>query len=112
MARAFGFKVAEYFVGFGPKLWSFRRGEIEYGVKALPAGGLREDRGDEPVRGRPARGRAAQLRREADLATGARDLRGARLALRRRRDPASRSGSAFFGDPRTAPTSSSRCRGS
>ena len=29
----------EYFVGFGPRLWSFRRGEIEYGVKAIPAGG-------------------------------------------------------------------------
>lgn len=39
VARAFGFKVEEYFVGFGPKIWSFRRGEIEYGVKALPLGG-------------------------------------------------------------------------
>src|SRR5438094_10576593 len=38
-ARAYGFRVLEYFVGFGPKLWSFRRGEIEYGVKAIPAGG-------------------------------------------------------------------------
>jgi membrane-associated protease RseP (regulator of RpoE activity) len=32
-------KVTEYFVGFGPRLWSFRRGETEYGVKAIPAGG-------------------------------------------------------------------------
>jgi membrane-associated protease RseP (regulator of RpoE activity) len=39
MARRFGFKVTEYFVGFGPRLWSRRRGEIEYGVKAIPAGG-------------------------------------------------------------------------
>ena len=39
VARRFGFRVLEYFVGFGPKLWSFRRGEIEYGVKAIPAGG-------------------------------------------------------------------------
>lgn len=39
VARLFGFKVEEYFVGFGPRLWSFRRGEIEYGVKALPLGG-------------------------------------------------------------------------
>jgi membrane-associated protease RseP (regulator of RpoE activity) len=39
VARAFGFRVMEYFVGFGPRLWSFRRGEIEYGVKAIPAGG-------------------------------------------------------------------------
>ena len=39
VARAYGFKVEEYFVGFGPKLWSFRRKDIEYGVKALPLGG-------------------------------------------------------------------------
>ncbi len=39
VARAFGFKVEEYFVGFGPKVWSFRRGEIEYGIKGLPLGG-------------------------------------------------------------------------
>ncbi|MEP6757763.1 MAG: M50 family metallopeptidase [Actinomycetota bacterium] len=38
-ARRFNFRVLEYFLGFGPKLWSFRRGEIEYGVKAIPAGG-------------------------------------------------------------------------
>ena len=39
VARAYGFRVLEYFLGFGPKLWSFQRGEIEYGVKAIPAGG-------------------------------------------------------------------------
>ncbi|HEY7667909.1 MAG TPA: M50 family metallopeptidase [Actinomycetota bacterium] len=38
-ARRLGFQVLEYFVGFGPRVWSFRRGEIEYGVKALPLGG-------------------------------------------------------------------------
>ncbi len=32
-------KVTEYFLGFGPRLWSFRRGETEYGIKALPLGG-------------------------------------------------------------------------
>jgi membrane-associated protease RseP (regulator of RpoE activity) len=32
-------RVTEYFVGFGPRLWSIRRGETEYGVKAIPAGG-------------------------------------------------------------------------
>jgi len=32
-------KVTEYFFGFGPKLWSVRRGETEYGIKAIPAGG-------------------------------------------------------------------------
>lgn len=34
-----GMKVTEYFLGFGPRLWSIRRGETEYGVKVLPAGG-------------------------------------------------------------------------
>ena len=38
-AKHAGMKVTEYFVGFGPRLWSFRRGETEYGVKALPFGG-------------------------------------------------------------------------
>lgn len=37
--KLFGVKVTEYFVGFGKTLWSFRRGETEYGVKALPLGG-------------------------------------------------------------------------
>jgi membrane-associated protease RseP (regulator of RpoE activity) len=39
MAKRFGIKVEEFFVGFGPRLWSRRRGETEYGVKLLPAGG-------------------------------------------------------------------------
>jgi membrane-associated protease RseP (regulator of RpoE activity) len=38
-AKRTGMKVTEFFVGFGPRLWSFRRGETEYGVKAVPAGG-------------------------------------------------------------------------
>jgi RIP metalloprotease RseP len=38
-AKSFGIKVTEYFVGFGPRLWSTRRGETEYGFKALPFGG-------------------------------------------------------------------------
>jgi membrane-associated protease RseP (regulator of RpoE activity) len=33
-------KVTEYFLGFGPRLWSVHRGETEYGVKAIPAGGF------------------------------------------------------------------------
>jgi len=39
MARRAGMKATEFFVGFGPRLWSFRRGETEYGVKAIPLGG-------------------------------------------------------------------------
>ena len=38
-AKRTGMKVTEFFLGFGPRLWSFRRGETEYGVKALPLGG-------------------------------------------------------------------------
>jgi membrane-associated protease RseP (regulator of RpoE activity) len=38
-AKRAGMKVTEFFVGFGPRLWSFHRGETEYGVKAIPAGG-------------------------------------------------------------------------
>ena len=34
-----GMKVTEYFLGFGPRLWSVRKGETEYGIKAIPAGG-------------------------------------------------------------------------
>ncbi|WP_432558052.1 M50 family metallopeptidase [Granulicoccus sp. GXG6511] len=37
--KLFGVKVTEYFVGFGKTLWSFRKGETEYGVKAVPLGG-------------------------------------------------------------------------
>jgi membrane-associated protease RseP (regulator of RpoE activity) len=40
MAKKFGMKVTRYFVGFGPTLWSTRRGETEYGIKALPFGGF------------------------------------------------------------------------
>ena len=39
MAKRAGMKVTEFFVGFGPRLWSVRRGETEYGVKAIPLGG-------------------------------------------------------------------------
>jgi membrane-associated protease RseP (regulator of RpoE activity) len=39
VAKLSGMKVTEYFLGFGPRLWSTRRGETEYGVKALPVGG-------------------------------------------------------------------------
>jgi len=38
-AKKFGVKVTQYFVGFGKTLWSVRRGETEYGVKAIPLGG-------------------------------------------------------------------------
>jgi membrane-associated protease RseP (regulator of RpoE activity) len=39
VAKAFGIKVTEFFVGFGPKIWSTHRGETEVGFKWIPAGG-------------------------------------------------------------------------
>ncbi|QOD11089.1 M50 family metallopeptidase [Rathayibacter toxicus] len=38
-AKLFGVKVTQYMIGFGPTLFSRRRGETEYGVKAIPLGG-------------------------------------------------------------------------
>ena len=49
VARATGMKVRRYFVGFGPTLWSTRRGETEYGVKAVPLGGFCDIAGMTPV---------------------------------------------------------------
>lgn len=37
-ARWGGMKVTEFFIGFGPRIWSFQRGETEYGLKVIPAG--------------------------------------------------------------------------
>lgn len=39
-AKWSGMKVTEYFLGFGPRVWSFKWGETEYGVRAIPAGGF------------------------------------------------------------------------
>jgi membrane-associated protease RseP (regulator of RpoE activity) len=39
-AKKFGMKVTQFFIGFGQTLWSRRKGETEYGVKAIPAGGF------------------------------------------------------------------------
>ncbi|WP_229069385.1 RIP metalloprotease [Actinoplanes sp. DH11] len=38
--KRFGMKVTQYFVGFGPTIFSFKRGETEYGLKAIPLGGF------------------------------------------------------------------------
>jgi membrane-associated protease RseP (regulator of RpoE activity) len=38
-ARKFGMKVTEFFLGFGKRIWSTQRGETEFGIKAIPAGG-------------------------------------------------------------------------
>ncbi|MDX6301542.1 MAG: hypothetical protein QOF53_2756, partial [Nocardioidaceae bacterium] len=55
--KLFGVKVTQYFIGFGRTVWSRRRGETEYGVKAVPLGGyvkligmLPPARGQDPSR--------------------------------------------------------------
>jgi membrane-associated protease RseP (regulator of RpoE activity) len=39
-AKRFGMKATQFFAGFGATLWSRRRGETEYGIKAIPLGGF------------------------------------------------------------------------
>jgi membrane-associated protease RseP (regulator of RpoE activity) len=51
VARHYGMKVTEYFIGFGPRLWSRRKGELEYGVKGLPLGGYVKIAGMNPYEG-------------------------------------------------------------
>ena len=53
VARAFDIKVTEFFVGFGPKLWSKMRGETEVGFKAIPAGGYVKIAGMNPFETTP-----------------------------------------------------------
>jgi membrane-associated protease RseP (regulator of RpoE activity) len=48
-AKRFGIKVQEFFIGFGPRLWSFKRGETEYGIKAVPVGGYVRIAGMNPL---------------------------------------------------------------
>ncbi|MGH3519021.1 MAG: M50 family metallopeptidase [Haloechinothrix sp.] len=75
-AKAFGMKVRRYFIGFGPTLFSFRRGETEYGVKAIPLGGFCDIAGmtalDEvtPEESRRAMWRYATWKRTVVLSAG------------------------------------------
>ena len=56
-AKLFGVRVGQYMIGFGPRLWSKRIGETEYGFKALPLGGFISMSGMYPAsEGKPARG--------------------------------------------------------
>ena len=54
MAKRFGMKVSEFFLGFGQRLWSTRRGETEFGVKLIPAGGYCKIEGMTPTDVMPA----------------------------------------------------------
>ncbi len=60
-------KVTEFFIGFGPKLVSFRRGETEYGIKPIPLGAYVRIVGHEQPRGGRAGRRGPHLPREGLL---------------------------------------------
>jgi membrane-associated protease RseP (regulator of RpoE activity) len=92
-AKRFGAKVTEFMIGFGPAVFSRRRGETEYGVKAIPLGGYVRIIGMYPPApaGRPARaGRMAELvadaRRQslAEVEPGDEDRAFYRLPVRQR----------------------------
>ena len=75
-AKKFGVKVTQYMVGFGPTLWSTRRGETEYGIKAIPLGGYIRMIGMFPPRPGDAEGtiRVSSTGRFTQLADEARQL--------------------------------------
>ncbi len=65
-AKLFGVRVGQYMIGFGPRIWSKRIGETEYGVKALPLGGFISMSGMYPASdGKPVRGIFASLVQDA-----------------------------------------------
>ena len=75
-AKKFGVKVTQYMVGFGPTVWSTRRGETEYGVKAIPLGGYIRMIGMFPPRpgDKPGTLRVSSTGRFSQLADEARQL--------------------------------------
>lgn len=58
-AKLFGVRVGQYMVGFGPTLWSKKRGETEYGIKAIPLGGYISMAGMYPPIDSSGKGRTA-----------------------------------------------------
>lgn len=69
-AKLFGVRVGQYMIGFGPRVWSRRIGETEYGFKALPLGGFISMSGMYPpsTKTRAARGVFAALVQDARTA--------------------------------------------
>jgi regulator of sigma E protease len=47
-AKATGMRVESFFLFFGPTIWSFKRGETEYGIKSIPLGGYVKINGMNP----------------------------------------------------------------
>src|SRR5664279_3787728 len=70
-AKKFGVKVTQYMVGFGPTAWSRKRGDTEYGLKAIPLGGYIRMIGMVP----PAREDGAKSRWPRRFGTAIEDFR-------------------------------------
>lgn len=72
-AKMFGIKCTEFMVGFGKTLWSTKRGETEYGVKAVPLGGFVRMVGMLPPSRREADQSAKKMSRWRAMAEDARE---------------------------------------
>ncbi|GAA0616198.1 site-2 protease family protein [Kribbella sandramycini] len=93
-AKAFGMKVTQFFVGFGRTLWSVKRGETEYGIKAIPAGGFVRIIGMLP----PAKGQDPNKVRKANTGPIQSMVENARSAEYETIDPAD-NGRLFYQKP-------------
>lgn len=78
-AKLFGVRVPQYMIGFGKTLFSFRRGETEYGFKALPFGGYISMIGMYPPTPGQAAGRAGGTSPLQQLAQDAREADAERI---------------------------------
>jgi membrane-associated protease RseP (regulator of RpoE activity) len=79
-AKKFGIKVTQYMVGFGPTLWSRRRGDTEYGLKAIPLGGYVRMIGMFPPVANASRRRPGTTSVLATIVDDARSASGAEVA--------------------------------
>ncbi len=79
-AKKFGIKVTQYMVGFGPTVWSRRRGDTEYGLKAIPLGGYVRMIGMFPPVANASRRRPGTTSVLATIVDDARSASGAEVA--------------------------------
>lgn len=79
-AKMFGIRCTEFMVGFGKTLWSFRKGETEYGIKAVPLGGFVRMVGMLPPGQRGADGSSRKMSRWRAMAEDAREASYVELA--------------------------------
>nr|MBS1900933.1 site-2 protease family protein [Actinomycetota bacterium] len=76
-AKLFGVHVGQYMIGFGPRLFSKKIGETEYGVKALPIGGFISMSGMYPPSAEDTDGTASESRSRGAFRSLIQDARAA-----------------------------------